>query len=484
MNKKKAIIIAVAVIAVIAIVLTSVLLALKNNDDDGQQASDATGTQFVNVSFQTNGGLPIKSIGVQKGGRLSELPTTTKNGYVFDGWYLDKECSVAFDIEQPIDNDITLYAKWEQEELPPPPITEWFDVVFDSNGGTILQKQEIESGKKASKPTAPIKSGYIFDGWWVNGYIRKWDFDKDTVTSNIILYAKWVEDSSCTYSRQNDIIYFGSYPQNKVADIALRKALDALVDVPTRDKSGEWTEYAYYSQGKRSSYMWYIDIEYDGEKYRGIYFLDYRSSNPQSVGATDKTYQDDNGYVPTTIYWFLYQPIKWRIVKEEDGKAMLLCDTAIDAQSFDFDGDYSNNYAESTIREWLNREFYFTAFNTAQKALIRTTLVNNSAQSTAYSTNDNACEDTRDRLFLLSYAEAKDYGKTVDMLKLKTSDYAISQGCFVDSEGYCFWRLRSPYDADTECASYVRANGVIRSRYEVYYSDFGIVPALWLNLAQ
>jgi uncharacterized repeat protein (TIGR02543 family) len=51
---------------------------------------------------------------------------------------------------------------------------------------------EIVSGNKIQKPTDPIKSGYIFKGWYKDSdCIYLWDFDIDTVTSNLTLYAKW-----------------------------------------------------------------------------------------------------------------------------------------------------------------------------------------------------------------------------------------------------------------------------------------------------
>ena len=63
-----------------------------------------------------------------------------------------------------------------------------FLVEFDSNGGTKVQSQTIEKGGKATKPDDPIKEGYTFESWQLDG--EKYDFDLE-VTENIVLVAKW-----------------------------------------------------------------------------------------------------------------------------------------------------------------------------------------------------------------------------------------------------------------------------------------------------
>jgi endo-1,4-beta-xylanase len=53
----------------------------------------------------------------------------------------------------------------------------------------------VANGGKASKPADPISadSQYIFADWWEAQALHPWNFDTDTVTANIILYARWVE---------------------------------------------------------------------------------------------------------------------------------------------------------------------------------------------------------------------------------------------------------------------------------------------------
>lgn len=65
-------------------------------------------------------------------------------------------------------------------------------------------------------------------------------------------------------------------------------------------------------------------------------------------------------------------PIQWRIIKIENGKALLLSEKIIDTKQYNstsatVDGYYGNNYAHSDIREWLINDFYNTAFSSAEK---------------------------------------------------------------------------------------------------------------------
>lgn len=67
-------------------------------------------------------------------------------------------------------------------------------VVFESNGGTEVQSQKVMNGKKVKRPKDPVKEGFAFVGWYRDYDLTdEWDFSKDTVESNMHLYAKWTE---------------------------------------------------------------------------------------------------------------------------------------------------------------------------------------------------------------------------------------------------------------------------------------------------
>ncbi len=64
----------------------------------------------------------------------------------------------------------------------------YYTVTFDSDGGSSVEAQNIESGKTADKPTDPTKAGYDFGGWYNGASV--FDFTKP-VTEKITLKAKW-----------------------------------------------------------------------------------------------------------------------------------------------------------------------------------------------------------------------------------------------------------------------------------------------------
>ena len=68
------------------------------------------------VSFDTNGGTQINSVRVRRNGLLKEPESPEKAGYMFDGWYSDKEFSVKYDFASKVTKSFTLYAKWQEEK--------------------------------------------------------------------------------------------------------------------------------------------------------------------------------------------------------------------------------------------------------------------------------------------------------------------------------------------------------------------------------
>ena len=122
---------------------------------------------------------------VKYGAKATEpTPAPKKEGYTFDGWFAESGEN-AFDFENTlIEKDITLTAKFTIKK---------YTVTFNSKGGSNVDSmQNVEHGNKITAPTAPTKYGYVFAGWYREEALsNKWNFESDTVTDNITLYAKW-----------------------------------------------------------------------------------------------------------------------------------------------------------------------------------------------------------------------------------------------------------------------------------------------------
>ncbi|HAH94763.1 MAG TPA: hypothetical protein DCM01_13515 [Dielma fastidiosa] len=78
-----------------------------------------------------------------------------------------------------------------------------YAVRFVSENGKIIGYiSDIRAGGKINEPMKPTKSGYTFTGWYLDKECTQpWDFAKDTVKENLILYAGWekIEPSQKNY---------------------------------------------------------------------------------------------------------------------------------------------------------------------------------------------------------------------------------------------------------------------------------------------
>ena len=222
----------------------------------GSQNPDDEKISFT-VTFDTQGGSSIAPITIGEGKAITLPQTPTKEGYIFDGWYLDDSFVEQFNETQTISANITVYAKWRLPNtnevyisfdtdggseingyyaitgttitLPSAPKKQGFDfetwkygdetyaagaeflvpneyvqfvalwlsqnlrhVTFETNGGSDIEQSVVEDGSKLTAPKHPKRPGYLFGGWYKDKDCTVlWDFDKDSVTESITLYAKW-----------------------------------------------------------------------------------------------------------------------------------------------------------------------------------------------------------------------------------------------------------------------------------------------------
>jgi len=69
--------------------------------------------------------------------------------------------------------------------------TRTYTVTFDSNGGSDVDSVTVEYGLAIDKPKNPTRSGYNFNGWYLDDeFDNEYDFDS-IVTEDFILYADW-----------------------------------------------------------------------------------------------------------------------------------------------------------------------------------------------------------------------------------------------------------------------------------------------------
>lgn len=329
-----------------------------------------------------------------------------------------------------------------------------------------------------------------------------------------------VDSTRLAYTKENGVITMGTYPQSRVTDSQLTDALTAAAGtLPTAENAGAWTPYGDCTAKKvEGDFMWYIDLSLEGERYRGVYFTHYRPMSPGIPSDEKRSEQDDNGFATGTVYWFRFEPVRWRILTQRSGRALLLADLILDAVPYQDnvrespetkdpsstvtdangapDGTYANVYAYSRVRQFLTDEFSRTAFTEKQAALLAPT-------STAG--DYSQVSESGDRVFLITAGDLLAYCGGAAAQFRRGSDYAACRGLRMMHEdnrffGGGYWFLRTPR-ADVANASnklrceitasvcMVMATGnnsfsTSQNTTRVDYTFVGTVPAVWLTLAE
>jgi uncharacterized repeat protein (TIGR02543 family) len=188
----------------------------------------AVGTYTLTYNYNSaNGGNSVASAGFTTGGAAIILPTPTRTGYTFAGWYSDAGLSNlvgAAGASISPTASATLYAKWTANTLL---------VTFATNGGNSISSSSTVTGGTLSAPTAPTRAGYDFAGWFSDAGLS------NTVTfpfahgqtADFTLYAKWtVGTYALTFN------YNAATGGNSLANASFTTGDSALIlPTPTRD---------------------------------------------------------------------------------------------------------------------------------------------------------------------------------------------------------------------------------------------------------
>ena len=137
------------------------------------------------VTFDANGGtVTPETMKVTYGCLYGELPTPTRKGYTFVGWFTNQNggTQVKADAEVTTAAGRTLHAHWTQN-------IHTVTIKADKDG-KVIETQQIPEGGLAKKPAKePVREGYTFIGWQANG--AAWDFDQNVVERDTEIIALW-----------------------------------------------------------------------------------------------------------------------------------------------------------------------------------------------------------------------------------------------------------------------------------------------------
>ena len=173
------------------------------------------------------------------------------------------------------------------------------------------------------------------------------------------------------------------------------------------------------------------------------------------------------------------KPIEWIVMKNEGNQVLLLSKYVLDAKPYNNEEWGDVTWETSDIRQWLNNEFYTTAFNKAEKAKIQTSLTKNEDNSKYGTSGGN---DTEDKVFLLSEKEAETLFSNDDERIAKVTGYAEKSGVYVNEEKVAWWWLRSP-GRYSSSAAVVGSDGWVYGDGSIVSGAYdGVRPALHLNI--
>ncbi|MDE5593849.1 MAG: hypothetical protein K2I75_07965, partial [Clostridiales bacterium] len=318
----------------------------------------------------------------------------------------------------------------------------------------------------------PQKTGTEYTSYEFSGWAPSVDAVTGNATYTAQFTAKFVGEPIAgvvpVFSEDGKTVRYGFYPQTHVSDQAVIAELDNLQPM---------------------SIGWYL---FDGDY--------YVKQTAQVCNGESYTFDDGSDIVDGTEYWFKCEVITWRVLSAADGAYYLIADKLLDAQAYYTDytdrtagGNtvYANNYGQSTIRSWLNNDFYTVAF-AQDNSYVAATTVNNGAASTATASNLYVCGDTTDKVYLSSYQDCinTEYGfastaadKSTSR-ECKTTDYARARGAWYNTKSDLkyngsYW-TRSPSDKYYYCAWNVNSGGYL-SEYAVDGSSHCVRPCITLN---
>lgn len=309
----------------------------------------------------------------------------------------------------------------------------------DKDNESVLKDDKIEGAvKKTSIPKkekrkSPVKKVLVIIvclllAGGIKYYSTGNEQEISTAKKDLVENPKIVSDTSVEGGKKVtwDCIWFGSYPQTKIVSSSKENDLYSTLETANGwDKNN--------------------DIIIGKEKYH----------------RAKKCY-------------FKYEPIKWRVIKCENGEALLLSDIVLDKQKYN-KRLKKVTWEKSTLRKWLNKKFMNRAFSSSEQEAIRTTKVIN--EDNYYYKTDGG-NDTLDKIYLLSLSETdeeKEYGFTDSYgMTIKYSNYA-------DLCDYQYWWLRTPGEKNISAAA-VDMSGKAYLGGGESDMELGIRPVLHLNL--
>ena len=173
------------------------------------------------------------------------------------------------------------------------------------------------------------------------------------------------------------------------------------------------------------------------------------------------------------------ETIEWIVLDVNGNRALLISKYALDCKAYN-NAQIDVTWANCTLRDWLNDDFYNAAFSTDYQGLILATNV---------VTPDNPLHDTdggvntTDNVFLLSYGEAGRYFSSNASRIATPTKYARAMGIETINETNCWWWLRTPGIYNVDVCGVHDHGGLDDLGCYVDNTQAGVRPAIWVTVS-
>lgn len=282
------------------------------------------------------------------------------------------------------------------------------------------------------------------------------------------------DDINITIDEENNLAYFGYYPTTLVEDTGI---IEQLADKETIPAAAQ------------------IDtglLCYENQLFVKL----------NATPASGATFNNGNAVTDGETYYFKATKLEWTILAVEDDTYVLLCNNVIDQYEFNSTEEntsneeglaYANNYAFSTLRNYVTRTIfkYLRCLSSNANSIVGTTFdisadlsIPSAMSNNLHSTieDEPVCVPTYHQLY-------KDYSLTANQRKTPSTDYAIAKGVyspstFITGKGQYpvgnYW-LSSPGSEATSNASMIDQTGNIYNK-NVLQVDVGIRPIIRIRV--
>ena len=199
----------------------------------------STPTQYI-ITFDSQGGTAVSPKTITAGEQVGTLPTSTKSGNTFDGWYTAISGGTKVTTATVPSSNVTYYAHWTAT------VTN-YTVTFDPSGGSVSEAtRQVASGAQVGTLPTPTRSGYTFNGWFTSSTGGTQINASRTITGNVTFYAQWtaVTPSGTT------VYYAKASSGTAITELSQMTPITVSgtsVDIPINSVSNEFIFIAYPS---------------------------------------------------------------------------------------------------------------------------------------------------------------------------------------------------------------------------------------------